>query len=198
MLTASTRLCVYFLPNATAHIHATTCSLTERTSRSILPSLGWVVEERICSLKSVHWFDCSVRNAFSDAQRVYGFANEVQDKGTCWLWNIYFTLFFILLFSFSLAVSVCPNLLCRCLLGGCECVCVVGECGQGWVSENVLVDLSQASRGLGESAFFVLCWWKAALDPIYLSLTSGHFTSSQFTVIILNQAQITPVALIKL
>lgn len=62
----------------------------------------------------------------------------------------------------------------------------VGECGQGWVSENVLVDLSQASRGLGESGFFVLCWWKAALDPIYLSLTSGHFTSSQFTVIILN------------
>ncbi len=97
-------------------------------------------------------------------------------------------LFHSLVFLFSCCLSLGPNLLCRCLLGGCECVlvCVMVECGQGWVSENVLVDLSQASRGLGESGFFVLCWWKAALDPISLSLTSGHFTSSQFTMIILN------------
>ncbi len=96
---------------------------------------------------------------------------------------------FILLFSFSLAASLFgpkPSVpLFARGLWVCT-VCVMVECGQGWVSENVLVDLSQASRGLGESGFFVLCWWKAALDPISLSLTSGHFTSSQFTMIILN------------
>lgn len=102
MLTASTRLCVYFLPNANAHIHATTCSLTERTSRSILPSLGWVVEERICSLKSVHRFDCSVRNAFSDAQRVHGFCEwGLRQRDVLASAYLFHTLFNSLVFLFS-------------------------------------------------------------------------------------------------
>ncbi len=186
MLTASTCFCARPERKCT---HPRNKMLFDSAYKSFyLGEAGVGGGERICSLKSAHRFDCSVRNAFSDDQRVCGLRMSSKTKvrtgfGIFTSRSLSFSCFpFLLLPLFWSKPSV--PLFAR---GLWVCtVCVMVECGQGWVSENVLVDLSQASRGLGESGFFVLCWWKAALDPISLSLTSGHFTSSQFTMIILN------------